>query len=403
MKKIFIIFTALLLLVVFITPAMAKVTIGGIIFTDFYYLDRDKDNSYWWWSGNGETSYGSTTIQVPNISRFYAKWENEDNVGMYVEMGLGQDGGRLRNSRSDGVILRKAYGWWDITPDIQIMAGKSTTPFSPLNPSQLIGTRSGTYNIIGVGYGDYYSGRLIQVRGTYKFNKNIRLAVAAVDPNGRADVIGDYGPWYGWDGWSYQTTTKMPRIDVGLPITIGNFNLYPGILYQQRTVDILNSKYAGHENSLDSYVGSLGFKTGYGALAISAEGNYGKNWGNTRGLIGVSPPAELASAILQEDGQINDAETYSFWIDISYKFGPATPHLIYGQMATKNRYDETELDTKSQMYGISCPIQLAKGFSIRPEVMFYEDGKINASGGGNSESYDTGSYAIYGVQFQVTF
>jgi len=400
MKKIFIILTALLLLVVFTMPAIAKLKIGGIIFTDFYYLDRDKENSYWWWSGNGDTSYGSTTLQLPNISRFYAKWTNEDNVGMYVELGLGQDGGRLRNSRSDGVLLRKAYGWWDISSDLQIMAGKSTTPFSPLNPSQLLGTRSGTYNIIGVGYGDFYSGRLIQVRGTYKFNKNIHLALALVDPNGRADVIGSYGPWYGWDGWSYQSTTRVPRVDIALPITFGNFNIYPSVLYQSRTVDILRPRYAGHEDTLVSYVGSLGFKTGYGLFGISAEMNYGKNWANTRGLIGVSPSAELAMATMQEDGRINDAETYSFWIDLSYEFGPVTPHLIYGQMATKNKFWGDDIKAKSQMYGVSCPIQLAKGFSIRPEVMFYDDGDIKIAG---EKDISTGKYAIYGLQFQITF
>ena len=64
------------------------------------------------------------------------------------------------------------------------MAGKSTTPFSPLDPSQLLGTRSGSVNIIGVGYGNFYSGRFAQVRGTFKFGKMGRVALALVDPNG---------------------------------------------------------------------------------------------------------------------------------------------------------------------------------------------------------------------------
>ena len=45
MKKLFIFGIAALLLVAFTVPAMAKVKIGGIIFTDFYYLDRDEENS----------------------------------------------------------------------------------------------------------------------------------------------------------------------------------------------------------------------------------------------------------------------------------------------------------------------------------------------------------------------
>jgi hypothetical protein len=90
MKKLFIIGIAALLLVAFTVPAMAKVKMGGIIFTDFYYLDRDRENSQAW--GTGNDPYQVTAIQVPNITRLYGRWTNEDNVGMYIELGVGQDG-----------------------------------------------------------------------------------------------------------------------------------------------------------------------------------------------------------------------------------------------------------------------------------------------------------------------
>ena len=116
---------------------MAKVKIGGIVFTDFYYLDRDRDNSNW--QGFGDNPYQVTTIQVPYITRLYGRWTNEDNVGMYIEFGIGQTGQGIDDANSNGVILRHAYGWWDVTPDFQIMAGKSTTPFSPLDPQPVAG------------------------------------------------------------------------------------------------------------------------------------------------------------------------------------------------------------------------------------------------------------------------
>ena len=40
--------------------------------------------------GTGDDPYQVTTIQVPNITRLYARWTNEDNVGMYIEFGIGQ-------------------------------------------------------------------------------------------------------------------------------------------------------------------------------------------------------------------------------------------------------------------------------------------------------------------------
>ncbi|MCF8143357.1 MAG: porin [Deltaproteobacteria bacterium] len=400
MRKLFVLGMAALLLVAFAVPAMADVKIGGIIFTDFYYLDRDTANSTW--RGYGGDSFTQTAIQVPNITRLYGRWTNEDNVGMYIEFGLGQGTGNTINSSSDNdfsAVVRHAYGWWDVNPMFTIMAGHSTTPFSPLNPSQLIGTRSGSVNIIGVGYGDFYSGRFAQVRGTFKFGKAARLEIALVDPNGTL-AGGSYGPWTGQGGEAvgYQTNTKIPRIDISVPIYLGPVHLYPGFLYQHRTVDRLGTAYAGVDNSIDTWIGTLGAKLGLGPFGLSGEFNYGENWGNTRGLAGTSPSiiGGMASATLKNNGQIHDAETYSFWVELSYKFGPITPSLMYGQQKSENETAAgVDRDIRTQMWGISVPIDLAKGFRVRPELMWYDDG--------DDLGVDYGKYAIYGVQFQITF
>lgn len=404
MKKLFVIGMAALLLVAFTVPAMAKVKIGGIIFTDFYYLDRDKENAAFRGVGDGTDSYNVTGIQVPNITRLYARWTNEDNVGMYIEFGLGQDGGNLDFSASNGASLRHAYGWWDVNPMFQIMAGKSTTPFSPLNPSQLLGTRSGSLNIIGVGYGDYYAGRFAQVRGTFKFGKMARLEVALVDPNGTqaGGTIDTYnqwpaGPWYDYTS----NNTTIPRVDVSLPLYLGPIHLYPGFLWQNRTVDGPVSFDGSHvDDSVTTWIGTIGMKAGFGPFGFAGEFNYGENWANTRGLAGVTGPSLISGASLKTDNSIENAETYSFWLDLSYKMGPITPHLIYGQMKTKNKFDTLDIEARSQMFGVSVPIDLAKGFRIRPELMWYDDGDIDVDGHGSA---DLGKYAIYGVQFQITF
>jgi hypothetical protein len=399
MKKILMVAVFLLLSCVSALSAVAAVKLGGIIFTDFYYLNRDKENAQFSRVGNGTNSYNVTTIQLPNISRLHGRWTNEDNVGMYIEIGIGQTSGDIDLNTSNGVELRHAYGWWDINDRVQVLAGKTTTPFSPLNPSQLLGTRSGSLNIVGVGYGNYYSGRFAQVRGTFHFCKNARLAVALVDPNGSARYVGEYGPWAEWQ-IDVQNNTRVPRIDMGLPIYAGPVSIYPSFMYQHRTVDIPDNP--GVENKLDTYMGSLGFKVGFGPFSFSGEGNWGKNWGNTRGVeSGNSMPALLSTAMLDTTTmKINNAETYSFWLDMSYKIGPITPHLIYGQMKTKNAFQGAETEARSQMWGVSVPIDLAKGFKIRPEFMWYDDGDLNIEG---VEPFGLGKYTIYGVQFQITF
>jgi hypothetical protein len=383
MKKLCVLGFAALLLVAFAVPAMAEVKVGGIIFTDFYYLSEDKHTS-----GAGH-SVGRTAIQVPNITRLYARWTNEDNVGMYIEFGIGETTGSVLDSNDDGVGLRHAYGWWDITPMFQLMAGKSTTPFSPLTPNQLLGTRSGHLNIIGVGYGEFYSGRFAQVRGTFHFNKNVRLAIALVDPHGKMPGQASLAPYGTAD-------TKIPRIDVGLPIYVGNFKIYPGLMWQQRKLDDYSTAYS--DDSITTWAGSLGVSAAFGPLSIQAEGNYGQNWGNTRGLVGVSPAA-IHSAATLVGTKIDDTKTLAWWVDVGFKFGVATPHLMYGYMGSSG--DKNPMDYESQMYGLSVPIDVAKGFRIRPEVMWYSNGNNNKDSAGVKSN--NGGYSIYGVQFQITF
>ena len=97
MKKfVFLGFLAVFLLAL-VPPGVAKVKIGGIIFTDFFYLDRNKANADF--NGVGNDPYTVTAIQAPDIARLYAAWTNEDNVGMYIELGLGQGGGGIGGQR----------------------------------------------------------------------------------------------------------------------------------------------------------------------------------------------------------------------------------------------------------------------------------------------------------------
>jgi len=404
MKKLFIVGIAALLLVAFSVPAMAKVKMGGIIFTDFYYLDRDAKNSQAWGTGNDD--YQVTTIQVPDITRLYGRWSNEDNVGMYIELGIGQTTGGVGLASDSGVMLRHAYGWWDVTPNFQIMAGKSTTPFSPLVPSQLLGTRSGSVNVIGLGYGEFYSGRFAQVRGSFKFGKMGRVELALVDPNNGQRWNNQYLNYFPIEyagatlNQDYQTNTKLPRFDLSVPLYFGPIALYPGFLYQYRTIDIINPAYSRFDDSLSTYAGTLGIKGGFGPFGFAAEGNWGRNVGNTNMGLGTSAPCSIASALPNPDGKINNATTYGYWFDVWYKIGPVTPHVMFSQLKSEVDLNYQTLDAKSTMWGFSIPIDLAKGFRVRPELMWYDDGQIQYGG---NDLQDFGKYAIYGVQFQITF
>ncbi len=395
MKKPYVLLLTLFLLIAFSHEATAEVTLGGRLYVDFYYLERNKENAQY--KNVGNDPFSNTALQIPNITRFNMNWTNEDDLGMFIELGIGQVSGNTTLSESNGVRLRHAYGWWDLTERFQLIAGKTTTPISPLVPYQMLGTRSGSLNIIGEGYGEIYSGRYAQIRGTYHFSGAVRLAVALVNPNTAS--LGNYTP-YRDAGIEYQTNTKLPRVEVGLPIYAGPVAIYPSFLFQRRTVDFLSdaASYQGIDNQIDTYIGSLGVRAAFGSFTISAEGNWGQNWGNTGLGIGVSPPARNSAATIHNH-RLDNTTTYGWWVDGSYRLGIVTPHIMGGQMGSSG--DKNPMRYTSWFWGISIPIALSKGFNLVPEFMWYDDGDDNRDAWENRVDY--GRYAIYGVQFQFRF
>ena len=380
---------AALLLVAFSVPVMAEVKVGGIVFTDFYYLGRNGENATAYGLNKHNESYGNTRLELNPLTRLNARWTNEDNVGMFIEMNLGS-----KDNTATSVGFRHAYGWWDITPQFQLLAGHTSTPFSPLNPSQLLGLQSGSGNVIGDGYGDIYSHRMAQIRASFNFSKAFAISIAMADPNGGTDVA---------PSTDYQMNTKIPRFDMGAHVNVGPVKIYPSFMWQQKTAD--KFVISTIDDSLGTYVGSLGVKLGMGPFIFSAEGNYGKNLGNAALGTGGSQVARNMSATVYRapgstDAMLDDTTGWGYWVDLAFKFGPVTPHLIFGQAAAMG--DQNPMSYRSTMYGVSVPIALAKGFKIRPEFMWYDDGDNNTPNGGG-QAVDKGSYGIYGVQFQVTF
>ena len=100
MKRVFGIGVLIFCSVALAFPAGAEVKLGGIIFTDVYYLDRDKDNALFCGVGEGTSSHTVTAVQLPDISRFYARWTNEDNVACISNLAWDRPPGILRIART---------------------------------------------------------------------------------------------------------------------------------------------------------------------------------------------------------------------------------------------------------------------------------------------------------------
>lgn len=376
-----------------VLPVSADSAVGGIVFIDFYQFQKNLENT-------GTEDQTLSRLEVPSSTRLRIRWTNEDKVTMYAEMGLGgSDGGTSTK-------LRHAWGSWDFNETWQLMAGHSSTPYSPIFPSQLIGNSSGEDHVIGHGYGDHNPGRVPQIRLTYKFlNKRGALAFALVQPHG-GDKLAIDGQEIG------VRNTSAPRLDVGAAISGYNFQFFPSFFYQ--TQEYTEVAIPG-VNDVTSWGTSLGFKSGRGRFLLSGEANIGSNWGNTSGSLGTSPAANYAGARLQQitgsNGDVlhmEDTDNMAYWLDLGMKFTTrstrGTVHLIYGNMAsdTDGFGDLGATDMESNMIGVSVPIDLpwvARGFRVRPEIFRYDEGDNTLDG----VARDFGQETIAGVQLQYTF
>lgn len=346
-------------------------------------------------------------------SRVYFKWANDDGVGMHIELGLGGTfeggGGQLG---PEGVYLRQAYGWWKKSDGFRLLVGMTTSVFSPLNSSQLMGfalVGDGTYGIprahaINAGYGNIYVERCPQIRGEWYFGANfLKIALADWLNDGQLGktpaMINDVA-----GGQVAIEDTKIPRLDVGMKFMLGSWALYPGFTYIKRTYE---GTAAGTDDDFTVWAGTLGLKGGVGPVTITLEGNYAQN-GASGGLFGANtsyatgPYGGNPTATRNVNGKLYDADTWCGFINIAFKVAHATVNFMYG-------YANTEMDQgpgvgdieyTSEQYGISVPIPIAKTFIIRPEIFYIDENDREQSG---VPDVDLGTQWIYGVNFQIMF
>jgi hypothetical protein len=237
------------------------------------------------------------------------------------------------------------------------------------------------------------------VRGTYKFGKMGDIAVALCDPTVATNPLGLTAE----AGKAVTNNSKLPRIDVGVKLVFGPVTLYPGAMYQKQKYDNVVS---AQDDDITTWAASLGIKTGFGPLAVQAEINYGQNMGNVRGSYGILSPPSLVDSALLVNGKVEDAKCLGYWIDVAFKLGMITPHLMWGQYHVTNDLPagNVDIDATATMYGIDVVIPVSKIYMIRPEIMIYDNGDDNdmtAALGG--KGVDFGKETLAGVVFMVVF
>lgn len=345
----------------------AKSTIGGIIFTNTYYSVIKDDTQ--------RNNITKLNVIVPTNSRLRVRWDNEDNVGMYLESGFGS-GTTLK--------IRHAYGKWNINEQWQILVGHTSTPFAPLNPQVSMVHNSGD------GFGNSNPSRHSQVRFTYKLlNNQGAISMAILDPNLGEEYDDNLTTR------NLQKESSIPRIDIGAVYKTFNFQIFPSAFYTQTSFEDTLS-------SVNSWGVSLGVRTAFNALTFSAEVAKGQNWGNTKMSDVNSVNATNRTSAFRQGNKLLDNDVQKAWVDIGVRFAGNT---LKGEFHMIAGYDHTKVvggniqEFENTMYGVSVPIDMpwiARGFRLRPEIFeFSELDKIN----NDLNRKET----IAGIQVQVTF
>jgi hypothetical protein len=152
---------------------------------------------------------------------------------------------------------------------------------------------------------------------------------------------------------------------------------------------------------------SLGGTGSWGMFSATAEVTWGRNLGggSYRGAEEARPVAYLDST---GNIKIADADVLAYLLDVGFKFGPNKIDLYYlsikyendGDPSLAQSSDIAQYDFTQTMYGISWGIGVAKGFTIRPELNFYD---FDSSAQIDGTTVDFGKEWLLGLQFQLVF
>ena len=267
------------------TAAQAKSTIGGIVFTNFYVQNVEDI------TGN---DYTNTQLDVANNSRFRIRWDNEDNVSMYIEMALRDD---------DNDSLRHAYGKWDIDEKSPAVGRSNVDPVRAAEPQR--------------GHGQQLRPGLRQRISKPSFANPLHLQVHS--------TVRALWPWLwlirikvkkplSWALYDDQRETVIPRLDIGMAYRTFNWQIFPSLFVHKQD-------YANAED-LTAYGYSFGAKTGQRShFTFAAEIGGGKNWGNTKMSLSGSEAGNNAGAIYGATGNLlEDNDNFGYWLDAGWRF-----------------------------------------------------------------------------------
>ena len=417
MKKFLVIALAGLVCLAFTAPAMAKMTFSGLFQTDVFYEDTSGESTSGGYNKTvggiqGDNGTDRLAIDLANTgNRLYWKWVSDDKKLMtnWQFRPLNANAGETYGSTAG--TIEEAYIQWKLSPMVTFRIGKSAQIFAINAPSQTVG-RDGPTPIVGIGYANIHGGSAReQARVMIYPADNVRIEFGMFNPdNDGTDANALLGATNaGVNGETVREENVIPRFDLAVNFKVANFTIEPSLTWLQQEFDQVA---AGSDDDLTIWGAALGVKAAFGPLSFAAEIATGENLGNGN-YVGASPLVGNGGGAVfynpvgaPATARIEDTENLGGFIDAGFKFGPATLHVIYGFLSVENdgdpavRNDAGEYDQTAQMFVVNLPISVAKGWTIKPEIGWYDNDDDATAAGANMDYGDT---VCVGVGFILKF
>jgi hypothetical protein len=344
MKKLFVLFAALALVCAMTVPAAAEQDwnfYGSARMTTFSETEADQPAT---------DEEADTTWALQGNSRIGANVKGDVIDGRF-EYGT-------------GVNVRLLYGDWKADA-FTLRIGQFYTPVNIFISNQVYGSDSDLLNV-----GGFYGGRQQAIQGTFAGGM---FAVALVNPSTTAGT-GDA---------ALNTDTSLPKIEAAF-----NFKQDIWWITAQAGYNSIAIDTATDENlSINSMVYGVGGGVTFGPAYVNANVVGGTNWGSYgMWTDGVSTPDVSG-------GDVNDNKTVGAQLIVGFN---ANDMLSleggYGMISHELDVSGAKSDDTKCFY-VQATINIAKGFSITPEVGQYD----------YSDDVEDGKMTYVGAKWQMNF
>ncbi len=405
MKKFGICLLALTLAVLLAAPAMAteaSITPYASMRMGIYWHNTDYNDSTGYnpsWTDDDDD--GGYFEQIATISRFGAKGQVGDIFGV-AELGIMADGTDTEYTGDmNRIYTRLLYGTWNFEGG-SLTIGQDYTPVtwtsSQQGPGVFDDNNNQSYDLQNafIGVGCLWDSRRPQVR--VNLDNGLYLAVIQTEDHNEPAILADT---------DRDIDVEIPKIALGYDYKAGGIHLRPGFAFN--TFNVEQPAPGTFDDDITSWLLHLHGKANVGSTTLKGTVHYGENLWNY-GISGRKNPWETpilsgtetfnaASAQVDLDGDIEDAECWGGFIEAAIPFDPYTLTLGWGYSSSEVDVDTHPLnDNADEMMGffVNVKIPITDNFSMTPEFDYW-DGMENSAG------EDDPDHWFVGVTWQMDF